>query len=209
MEKGGGEQAGWSDDAYRARGARICLPLQILWINLVTDGLPGLAPALEPAEQDTMRRPPHPPTEHIFGRGMGRDIAWIGLFMGFISLAAGYWFWIPSDNTDDSYWRTVIFTVLTLSQMGNALAIRSTRDSLFQMGLLSNKTLLGSVILTFVLQLAVVYVPFFQGIFKTTPLSAADLAFCLVLSTIVFWAVEGQKSWGRHRPLTPVPGGNL
>ena len=168
------------------------LPLQILWINLVTDGLPGLALALEPAERNTMRRPPYPPGEHIFGRGLGRDIGWVGLLMGFVSLSLGYGFW-ASAMADDAYWRTVVFTVLTLSQMGNALAMRSMRDSLFQIGMLSNKALVGSVVLTFVLQLAVVYVPFLQAIFKTAPLSAVDFALCLVLSTVVFLAVEGQK----------------
>jgi Ca2+-transporting ATPase len=77
--------------------------------------------------------------------------------------------------------------------MGNALAIRSERDSLFRLGLLSNKPLLVSVILTLGLQLAVIYVPFLQEIFTTTALSAGDLAVSLGLSTLVFWAVELEK----------------
>jgi Ca2+-transporting ATPase len=168
------------------------LPLQILWINLVTDGLPGLALAVEAAERNTMRRPPYPPRENIFRRGMGRDILWIGLLMGVLSLGAGYWYWEPT-AADDAYWRTIIFTVLTLSQMGNALAIRSSRESLFTIGVLSNKFMVASVSLTFVLQLAVIYVPVFQNLLKTVPLSLADLAICLVLSTIVFWSVELAK----------------
>lgn len=168
------------------------LPLQILWVNLVTDGLPGLALALEKAECDTMRRPPYPPTAHIFDFSMVRDIAWIGLLMGVVSLALGYWAW-SSDSSVDVHWRTIVFTVLTLSQMGNALAIRSSRDSLFRIGVFSNKALIGSVALTFGLQMAVVYWPPLQSIFKTTALTAAELIVCLVLSTIVFWAVEAQK----------------
>ena len=168
------------------------LPLQILWVNLVTDGLPGLALALEKAECDTMRRPPYPPTAHIFDFNMVRDIAWIGLLMGVVSLALGYWAW-SSDSSVDVHWRTIVFTVLTLSQMGNALAIRSSRDSLFRIGVFSNKALIGSVALTFGLQMAVVYWPPLQSIFKTTALTAAELIVCLVLSTIVFWAVEAQK----------------
>ena len=117
--------------------------------------------------------------------------------MGLVSLGVGYWFWNAGD-TDDAYWRTVVFTVLTLSQMGNALAIRSSRRSLFEIGLLSNKALLGSVLLTFGLQMAVVYMPFLQGIFNTVPLSLMDLGFCLVLSTVVFWAVETQKWLSRR-----------
>ena len=150
------------------------IPLQILWINLVTDGLPGLALAFEPAERSTMRRDPYPPGEHIMGRGMAWDIAWIGLLMGVVSIAMGYWSW-SVDKSSDTHWRTIVFTVLTLSQMGNALATRSERDSLFRIGVFSNKAMLGSVLLTFILQLLVVYAPPMQVVFKTEALSIAEL----------------------------------
>ncbi|MDP7304493.1 MAG: HAD-IC family P-type ATPase, partial [Pirellulaceae bacterium] len=179
------------------------LPLQILWINLVTDGLPGLALALETAERETMRRPPYPPKEHVFGRGMGRDIAWIGLLMGVVSLAMGYWWW-AFGSAAEAHWRTIVFTVLTLAQMGNALAIRSTRDSLFQIGIFSNRALISSVALTFGLQLAVIYWPPLQSIFKTTALTASELLMCIALSTVVFWAVEAEKlllRWRREAAL--------
>jgi len=165
------------------------LPVQILWINLVTNGLPGLALSLEPAERDTMRRPPYHPRENIFGQGMGRDILWIGLLMGLISLGMGFWSW----STGHPTWRTMVFTTLTLSQMGNVLALRSERDLLSRIGLFSNKPLMGSVLLTFALQLAVVYVPFLQEFFRTVALPPSDLAICLVLSTVVFWRVELKK----------------
>lgn len=143
-----------------------------------------------------MSRPPHPPSEHIFGRGLGVDIAWIGLLMGTVSLSMGWWHWSYGEaggSADERHWRTLIFTVLTLSQMGNAMAIRSSRDSLFQIGVFSNKPLIGSVALTFLLQFAVIYWPPLQEIFKTTALSAAEFAACVVLSAVVFWAVELQK----------------
>ncbi|MCP4543495.1 MAG: HAD-IC family P-type ATPase, partial [Chloroflexi bacterium] len=165
------------------------LPLQILWINLVTDGLPGLALTVEPAERHIMRRPPFHPQENIFGRGMGRHILWVGLLMGAVSLGLGYWAW----QADRATWQTMLFTTLTLSQMGHALAVRSGRDSLFKTGLLSNKALLGAVLLTFVLQMAVVYAPFMQTLFKTVPLSSGELTISLVLSTVVFWGVELEK----------------
>jgi Ca2+-transporting ATPase len=165
------------------------LPLQILWINLMTDGLPGLALTVEPAERDTMRRPPFHPRENIFGRGMGRHILWVGLLMGLVSLAMGFWAWQSGRNE----WQTMVFTTLTLSQMGHALAIRSSRDSLFTIGLFSNRALLGAVLLTFALQMAVVYLTFLQGIFKTVALSPGALAISLVLSTSVFWGVEIEK----------------
>ena len=169
--------------------------LQILWINLVTDGLPGLALAVEPAEQGIMRRPPYPPSESIFARGMSRYILWVGLLMGLVSLALGYWAWV----TGRPAWQTMVFTTLTLSQMGNVLAVRSDRESLFKIGLLTNKPLLGAVALTFVLQLLVIYWKPLQEIFSTQALTAFELAICLVLSTIVFWAVEIEKWVRRHR----------
>ena len=171
------------------------LPLQILWINLVTDGLPGLALTVEPTEKDTMSRPPYPPQENVFARGMTRHIIVFGLLMGAISLAVGYWAWrlnLPS-------WQTMVFTTLTLSQMGQALAIRSERNLISKIGFFSNKLLLGSVLLTLVLQLMVIYIPAFQGVFNTVSLTASELAICLVLSVTVYLGVELDKWWRYHR----------
>lgn len=165
------------------------LPLQILWVNLVTDGLPGLALSIEPAEKNVMHRPPYPPNENVFGRGMARQILWVGILMGFVSLGVGYYYW----SLGNPNWQTIVFTTLTLSQMGNALALRSERESLFKIGLLSNKSMLNAVLLTFVLQIAVIYIPFLQSVFRTNPLSWQELIICLVLSTIVFWGVEFEK----------------
>ena len=165
------------------------LPLQILWVNLVTDGLPGLALTVEPAERDTMQRPPHPPKENIFGRGMARDILVLGLLMGLVSLGVGFFAWLSGDPA----WQTMAFTTLTMAQMGNALAVRSERYNLWQIGLLSNRLILGAVLLTLVLQMAVVYLPFLQEIFKTVPLSAGDLAISLGCSVLVYLGVEVYK----------------
>jgi Ca2+-transporting ATPase len=175
------------------------LPLQILWVNLVTDGLPGLALTVEPAERNTMQRAPYPPREGIFGRGLGRDIVWVGLLLGLVSLGVGLWAW----RAGNPAWQTMVFTTLTLSQMGNVLAVRSERDSLFSIGLRSNLALLGTVLLTIALQLAVVYVPFLQEIFNTQALSLAELAISLVISTVVFWAVEMVKWLMRRRQSEP------
>ncbi len=170
------------------------LPLQILWVNLVTDGLPGLALSIEPAEKKVMQRPPHPPDENVFGRGMAQKILWVGILMGLVSLGVGYYYW----SIGNPNWQTIIFTTLTLSQMGNALALRSERESIFKIGFLSNKSLLNAVLLTLVLQLGVIYLPFLQSIFKTNPLSWQELLISLVLSTIVFWGVEIEK-WFKRR----------
>ncbi len=172
------------------------LPLQILWINLVTDGLPGLALAVEPAEKGTMKRAPFEPGESVLSRGIGRQIIWIGVLMGFVSLGVGYWAWSVDP---DGAWQTMIFTTLTLAQMGNALAIRSSRDSIFKIGFRSNPAMLWAVLLTFALQLAVIYVPFLQNLFNTQPLTALELGISLVFSTVVFWAVEMEKWIIRRR----------
>lgn len=87
---------------------------------------------------------------------------------------------------------------LTLSQLGHALAVRSNRDSLFRIGIRSNPLLLGALLITLALQLAVVYLPVCQALFQTVPLSAVELSMCLVLSSLVFWAVELEKWWLRR-----------
>jgi len=165
------------------------LPLQILWINLVTDGLPGLALGVEKAERNTMARPPYPPSENIFARGIGRDILFIGFLMGILSLGVGYWYW----RMDQPTWQTMVFTTLVFSEMGYVLVIRSNRDSLFSIGIFSNRALIGAVILTTLLQVVVVYVPFLQTTFKTMPLPLRDLGIAALLSTSLFFVVELQK----------------
>lgn len=172
------------------------LPIHILWINLVTDGLPGLAFAPEMAEGSIMKRPPRPPRESIFSDGLGIHLVWVGLLMGGASL-----FTQALAIEFDMHWQTMVFTVLCFSQMGHALAIRSDRRSLFSIGLFSNPAMLGAVALTIVLQLATIYVPFMQRIFKTNALDAGELAFALAMSTVVFWAVEVEKWWKRSRGL--------
>ncbi|MEZ5646244.1 MAG: cation-translocating P-type ATPase [Burkholderiaceae bacterium] len=165
------------------------LPIHILWVNLVTDGLPGLALALEKAEPDVMQRPPRPPRESIFAHGMWQHIVWMGLLMGGVSLLTLAW----ALHTGSEHWQSMVFTVLTLSQLGHALAVRSERCSLFTLGPGSNPALLAAVILSFVLQMMVLYVPALNPIFKTTPLPWGELLLCLLLSSVVFWAVEAEK----------------
>ena len=170
------------------------LPLQILWINLVTDGLPALALSAEPAEQGIMRRPPHPRDEGIFARSLGRHVVWVGALMALVSLATGLWY----SQTAPVIWQTMVFTTLTLSQLSHVMAIRSGDESLFRVGLLSNKPLLGAVALTFVLQLLAIYAPFFQRFLETEALPISDLAIAVALSTIIFWAVEIEKWLARR-----------
>jgi Ca2+-transporting ATPase len=168
--------------------------IQILWINLVTDGLPGLAMSFERSEPNVMMREPFSQDENIFGRGMGVYILWAGLLMGVVSISSGFFYF----EADNPAWQTMIFTVLTLSQMGQAMAIRSERESLFGLGLFSNKPLLGAVLITFGLQMLVVYWGPLQRVFGTEPLSMAELATAIAVSTVVFWAAETFKLFVRR-----------
>ena len=177
------------------------LPIHILWINLVTDGLPGLAFTAEPAEPGIMQRPPRPPQETIFAHGMWQHIVWVGLFVGGISIASQAW----AISRGVEYWQTVVFTVLTVSQLFHSLAVRSETTSLFRIGLFSNLPMLGAVILTVMLQLAVIYLPALNNIFHTQPLPAFDLVVCLLLSSLVLVAVEIEKFLVR-RSLLYSPG---
>lgn len=165
------------------------LPIHILWINLITDGLPGLAFAAEPAEPGIMNRAPRPPDENIFAHGMWQHIFWVGLFVGGVSIATMAW----AISREMAYWQTMVFTVLTVSQLFHSLAVRSESASLFRIGLFSNLPMLGAVILTLVLQMAVIYTPALNAIFYTQPLPMFDLAVCMGLSSLILFAVEIEK----------------
>ncbi len=170
------------------------LPIQILWLNLVTDGLPGLAFAAEPAENNILQRKPRRPNDSIFSNGAGFQILWVGLLMGGISIGAQAW----AIHIGNEKWMTMVFTILSISQMGQAMASRSNWNSLFSQGIFGNKQLVGAVLLTFGLQMAVIYIPFLQDIFSTQSLTVIELLTCVGLSSIVFWAVETEK-WIKRR----------
>jgi Ca2+-transporting ATPase len=165
------------------------LPIHILWINLVTDGLPGLALAAEKEERGVMQRPPRPPNESIFAHGMWQHILWVGVLMGAASLFTQAW----AIHAGHGHWQTMVFTVLTLSQLGHVLVIRSETDSLFMQGVFSNRPLVGAVLFTFGLQMATIYVPWLNPIFKTEALTFDELVFCLAMSSVVFVGVEIEK----------------
>ncbi len=169
------------------------LPIQILWINLVTDGLPGLALASEPAERDLMQRPPRPPAESLFARGLGMHAFLVGLAMAALSLGLQAWFL----HSGSAAWQTAVFTTLCFAQLAHVMAIRSEQTSLLTMRIMSNRPLLGAVVLTFLLQIAVVYLPAFNVLFRTVPLSASELALCIGLALVILVLVELEK-WLRR-----------
>jgi Ca2+-transporting ATPase len=165
------------------------LPLQILWINLVTDGPTALTLGVEPAERGVMQRPPYPPNDSIFARALGSHVIWVGIVMAALTLGVGYWYW----HAGDERWRTMVFTTLAFSQMAHVLAIRSSTDSLFKIGVLSNPWLAAAVAGTVLLQLVVVYLPVFNRLFDTLPLSGGDLILATLLASVVFAVVEIEK----------------
>jgi Ca2+-transporting ATPase len=172
------------------------LPIQILWINLVTDGLPGLALAAEPAERDVMRRPPRPPDESIFAGGLGMHAFVVGLLMAGIALGVE----AVALHADLPTWQTLVFTTLCFMQLGHVWAIRSERTSALKLGLKTNLPLLYAVLLTVALQLAVVYVPAANTLFSTVPLTAGQLAGTVAAAVVIATVVELEKWWRRRRP---------
>jgi Ca2+-transporting ATPase len=174
------------------------LPLQLLWLNLLTDGLLGLGLGVEPAEPDTMKRPPRAPQESLFGGGLGRHVLWVGLVVGVAALALGVAF-RPEGDAAGSTAQTMIFTALAFMQMGQALASRSTRASLWSLGLRSNPVLLGLVAVTAALQLTVIYVPFLDSFFQVTPLTAGQLLLCVALGGLMLLLIEAEKAWPLRR----------
>ena len=171
-------------------------PLQILWMNLVTDGVPALALALEPGEDGLMRRPPAQPGESIFARGLGRYILRVGVVFAAMTIALMLW----AARHGGMPWQTMVFTTLCLAQMGHALAARSDRP-LVQVPAFSNPWLIGAVVLTSLLQLTLLYVAPLARFFGTQPLSAQELLLCVAVSGLFFVYLELEKwvrLWRRH-----------
>ncbi len=171
------------------------LPIQILWINLVTDGLPALALSVEPEESDIMKRRPRHPRESVFAHGLGIHAVWVGILMAGVVLSLQAW----AIHVGDSHWQTMVFTTLCFLQLGHVLAIRSERESLFKQGLFTNTPLFLSVLVTMALQFLTIYVPALNPVFKTVPLTPGELFIVLALSTAVFIAVEIEKQIRRIR----------
>lgn len=170
------------------------VPIQILWMNLLTDSLPGLALTAEPSDRRIMNRPPRNPDEGVFAGGRGLYIIKYGLVIGIVAL-----FFQAYAMLTQSPWQTMIFTGLVIGRMAVVMAVRSENDSIFKIGMFSNKPLLGAVLLTFALQMAVIYIPLFNPIFNTQPLTFNELILTLAFSSIVFFVIEMEKLYRRKR----------
>jgi Ca2+-transporting ATPase len=171
------------------------LPLQLLWLNLLTDGLLGLGLGVEKSEKDTMQRPPYSPKEGVFSRGAAGQTLCVGLLIGALGLGIGGWYYFG----DHPEWQTMIFSSLAFAQVGQALASRSDRESLLTLGLASNPLMLGMAALVTLLQLAVLYIPPVASFFSVVPLSLPDLLVALGAGLVVLVALESAKLWKRIR----------
>jgi Ca2+-transporting ATPase len=185
-------------------GAVPLTPLQILWMNLVTDGIPALALAVEPGDPTIMRQPPHDPQESIFARGLGRYMLRIGVVFAVITIvmmaiAYQYTRMPAAPGLEAERWQTMVFTTLCLAQMGHAVAVRSDLPTL-KTPVRTNPWLWLSVLVTILLQMALVYVPPLQQFFGTHSLSIADMEICIGFSLLFFVYLEAEKVWrGRRR----------
>jgi P-type Ca2+ transporter type 2C len=165
------------------------LPIHLLWINLVTDGLPGLALSTEKEEPGIMKRPPRRVGESLFSEGIGYHVVWVGILMAGMTLATQAW----AIHNNYENWQTIVFTMLSLAQLGHVFAIRSDREFILKIGIFSNIPLLIAVVFTFLLQLAVIYSPFANRLLKTQPLSMNELIICVGGAVVIFVAVELEK----------------
>jgi len=170
------------------------LPIHILWINLVTDALPAIALTAEPAEPDVMGHPPRNPKEGILSGGLGTHVAWVGSLLAALTIGTQAF----NFHTGNTHGQTMVFTVLCLGQLMHVLAIRSEHNTLFRSGFLSNKPLIGTVLVTCCLQWMIIYLPSLNKIFRTEPLTLPEVFTCLLTASTILIAVETEK-WIRRR----------
>jgi Ca2+-transporting ATPase len=172
------------------------LPIQILWINLVTDGLPALALGVDPIDKKIMKRPPRLKNEPVITRKMGGIILLQGAFIAFCSLLAFYFVYFVEDKGIERA-RTACFIVLACSQLFHSFNCRSSHESIVSLGFFTNSKLVYATLISFILQMSVVYVPFLQTVFKTLPLGWSDWIMVLVISSFPLWAMEIVKLFNR------------
>ncbi|MBL8078084.1 MAG: cation-translocating P-type ATPase [Anaerolineales bacterium] len=171
------------------------LPLQLLWLNLLTDGLLGLGMGVENPEPDTMRRKPYSPTEGVFSRGAGKQTIWVGVLIGALALGLGSWYFF----TGRPEWQTMVFTSLAFMQVFQALASRSEKESFFKIGIMSNPVLAAMIAVVVGLQLLVIYTPSLANFFEVLPLKWHDLSITILTGLVVFVVMEVSKRIGNKK----------
>ncbi len=164
------------------------LPLQLLWLNLMTDGLLGLSMGFEKAEKNVMCRPPRSPKEGIFSGGLGWQVSGVGLFIGMVGLGIGFIY----HQANLPYWQSMLFTTAAFLQVFQALATRSNTESLFSIGLFSNRWMWCIIGLVSLLQGLALYTPLatFLGL---KPLPLFDFGLSIVLGSSLLLGVELEK----------------
>lgn len=171
-------------------------PMQLLWLNLLTDGLMGLGLGVEPSEKDNMNRPPRSTKDPILNKPAIIHTAWTGVLIGLISLGVIYFYFDPT-QAEDPYWQTMLFATIGFTQIGHAFGLRSSSHFLFS--LVSNKLFTVVTALTFILQLSVIYVPFLDDFFSLTPLKTEDLIISSLLGVVMLIVVRIEKRLSLHR----------
>mgnify|MGYP003815858047 CR=1 FL=1 len=172
------------------------LPIHILWINLVSDGVPAISLSFEKAEKDVMNRPPRPPQQSVFAEGRGLHMIWVGTLMAGIALCLQAW-----SIRNGLHWQTMVFNFLCLAQFAHVLAIRSGKDSFFQVGLFSNKVLIIGIMVSIALQTVITFVPYFQPIFETEALTFSEFIIVGASASLIFIAVEIEKLIARRKSM--------
>jgi len=180
------------------RGPLILLPVQILWMNLLTDGVTAVALGAEPTEKGIMERPPRSPREPILDRLGIMMILLLGTYLGACTLWLFHHYLSSGGAGAVATAQTVAFTGLILLEKINVFNFRSFRQPLATVGFFTNPWLLLAWVGNFALQVSVVYVPFLQRAFHTVPLALADWVLILVVAAPVFLITETVK-WYRRR----------
>jgi Ca2+-transporting ATPase len=165
------------------------LPLQLLWLNLVTDGLPAMALAVEPPEPGVMQRPPTPRGESLLGADRGRRILTRGAVLTVLTFGPAYVLW----RTDEAAWQTVLFTSIAFAELTGGFAMRSERTSLLRLGLFANRVLVEAVALTVALQVLLVVTPFLRHLLELEPLEPSHWALVVTIALAYLVAVELDK----------------
>lgn len=167
------------------------LPIHILWINLVTDGLPGLALVAEPAEKGIMDRPPRPTAENFFSRPLIIKLVIAGMIMTLAAIFIQYWG--IRQGYSVRVQQTMVFTALCFMQLSNALSVRSSGHFMASSKVFANKGLWAVICITVVLQLLIVYVPFLQVLLKTSALSWEAMRTIAIVTVLFFLSAESLK----------------
>jgi Ca2+-transporting ATPase len=168
------------------------LPIQILWVNLVTDGLPALALGVDPVDPHIMKKPPRPTNEPVVTRRAGLLMLTQGTFIAACSLMAfAFVLFVEEEGIERA--RTAAFVVLSCSQLFHAFNCRSQTVSLFRLGVFTNSKLVLAAAISFALQMAVVYIPGVSDLFRTEPLRFFDWVLVVAISSLPLWAMEIYK----------------